>query len=199
MKRFIKSCTPTYKIADTQDEFDQIHRLNYETFVQEIPQHPRNPDGVLVDKFHEENTYLVCLDGDTLAGMLAVRGKRPFSLDAKLPNLDTYLPPCHSVCEIRLLAVRKEYRFTVVFSRLAAFMAAFCGEKEYDMVVISGTVRQIKLYRHIGFTPFGPVVGTPEAHYQPMYMAVAPEAVERLLKTADRSSSSSFGKVDSDS
>jgi len=179
-------CSLTYKIAGMQEEFDQIHRLNYETFVQEIPQHPRNPDGVLVDKFHKENTYLVCLDGDTLVGMLAVRGKRPFSLDAKLPNLDTYLPPCRSVCEIRLLAIRKGYRFTAVFSRLAAFMAAFCRERGYDMAVISGTVRQLKLYRHIGFTPFGPVVGTPEARYQPMYMAVRPEAVERLLKTVDR-------------
>ena len=47
------------KIATTAAEFSAIASLNYATFVEEIPQHPRNPDQVLVDKFHAENTYLV--------------------------------------------------------------------------------------------------------------------------------------------
>jgi len=48
-----------YKVAATADEFEQIHRLNYQTFVGEIPQHSPNPEGRLVDKFHAENTYLI--------------------------------------------------------------------------------------------------------------------------------------------
>ena len=28
-----------YKIANTQEEYEQIFKLNYETFVDEIPQH----------------------------------------------------------------------------------------------------------------------------------------------------------------
>ena len=34
--------TLLYKIADTPTEFEQIHALNYRTFVEEIPQHERN-------------------------------------------------------------------------------------------------------------------------------------------------------------
>jgi N-acyl-L-homoserine lactone synthetase len=84
-------------------EFDQIHRLNYRTFVEEIPpQHPSNPEKLLIDKFHDENTYFICLDGTRLVGMVAVRGKRPFSLDEKVADLDAHLPTAASVCEIHL-------------------------------------------------------------------------------------------------
>ena len=52
------------KIADTGDEFDRIARLNYATFVEEIPQHQSNPDRALVDKFHQENTYFIAKEGE---------------------------------------------------------------------------------------------------------------------------------------
>src|SRR5437588_8616173 len=99
-----------FKFATEDWEFEQIHRLNYKTFVEEIPQHQASPSHRLVDKFHSENTYLICLCGQKLAGMLAVRGTRPFSLDQKLPNLDSLLPAGRKTCEIRLLAIEKKYR-----------------------------------------------------------------------------------------
>jgi len=78
-----------FKIAAEEWEFEAIHSLNYKTFVEEIPQHQHSGEKRLVDKFHRENTYLICLDGDRLVGMLAMRGNRPFSLDSKLPNAAT--------------------------------------------------------------------------------------------------------------
>jgi len=159
-----------FKIATEPREFEQIHRLNYRTFVEEIPQHPLNSDGRLVDKFHDENTYVICLTGKRVVGMLCVRASRPFSLDAKVANLDSYLPAGCRACEFRLLAVEAAHRTGAVFLGLLRNMAAFCFEQGYDLAVISGTVRQAKLYRHIGFVPFGPLVGTPEALFQPMYL-----------------------------
>ena len=99
-----------FKFAAEDWEFEQIHRLNYRTFVEEIPQHTASPGQRLVDKFHAENTYLIGLAGKKLVGMLAVRGNRPFSLDQKLANLDSYLPANRKICEIRLLAVEKKFR-----------------------------------------------------------------------------------------
>jgi N-acyl-L-homoserine lactone synthetase len=90
--------TLVYKIAETEAEFEQIHRLNYQTFVEEIPQHAPSPERRLVDKFHAENTYLIALVDGELAGMLAVRDRRPFSLDQKLPDLDAHLPPGRLIC-----------------------------------------------------------------------------------------------------
>ena len=55
-----------FKLADDSAEFEAIHRLNYRTFVEEIPQHPPNEAKRLVDRFHAENTYAICLDGDEL-------------------------------------------------------------------------------------------------------------------------------------
>ena len=59
-----------FKIANEEWEFEAIHRLNYKTFVEEIPQHARNPEQRLVDKLHAENTYAICLSGDRLVGMV---------------------------------------------------------------------------------------------------------------------------------
>ena len=80
------------KVATEAWEFEQIHQLNYRTFVEEIPQHAPNPEGRLVDRFHAENRYVIVLHGRELVGMVAIRHQRPFSLDSKVPNLDAHLP-----------------------------------------------------------------------------------------------------------
>lgn len=161
-----------FKIASEDWEFEQIHQLNYKTFVEEIPQHQPSTTPRLVDKFHAENTYLICLCADQLVGMMAVRGNRPFSLDQKLPKLDEYLPQRQKPCEIRLLAVEKEFRSGQVFRGLLGLLWQHGLDRGYDLAVISGTTRQTKLYRHLGFTPFGPLLGTNDAQFQPMYITL---------------------------
>jgi len=159
-----------FKIAEHDWEFEQIHKLNYATFVEEIPQHEANQEKMLIDRFHKENTYVICLNGDNLVGMIAIRSKRPFSLEEKLDDLDSCLPPARSICEIRLLAVRKSYRYQRVFYRLLAKAVQYCEEQGHDLAIISGASSQQRLYNHMGFLPFGPVVGRAEAPFQPMYL-----------------------------
>jgi len=161
-----------FKIATEDWELEAIHRLNYKTFVEEIPQHANNPEQRLVDKFHLENTYAICLSGGQLVGMVAGRGHRPFSLDQKIPNLQTFLPEGRTVLEVRLLSVEKDFRNGFVFSRLVGLLAQHFKERGFDLAIISGTVRQLKLYKHLGFVPFGPVVGAGEAQFQPMYLTL---------------------------
>jgi hypothetical protein len=38
-----------YKLADSVEELQKIYRLNYQTFVEEIPQHTQNATQQLVD------------------------------------------------------------------------------------------------------------------------------------------------------
>ena len=161
-----------FKIASEESEFDLIFRLNYKTFVEEIPQHPPNPEKRLVDRFHHENAYLIALDADQLIGMMAVRDQRPFSLDEKLGNIDRYLPPGRKICEIRLLSVLPSHRNGMVFQGLLKLLLEYGKSQRYNLAVISGTVRQQKLYKHLGFVPFGPLVGSKEAEYQPMYLTL---------------------------
>jgi aspartate aminotransferase-like enzyme/GNAT superfamily N-acetyltransferase len=177
----------TFKVATDHGELEQIHRLNYRTFVEEIPQHAPNERGELVDRFDRENAYVVCRRGERVLGMIAVRGVRPFSLDAKIDDLDAHLPPNRRICEIRLLAVEPEHRTGVIFRGLVTELMAYCLRAGFDTVVISGTTRQLKLYRHLGFVAFGPMVGSGDAPYQPMYLtreAFEPRAVAFLRPEA---------------
>ena len=160
-----------YRIA-TPDDDDAIHRLNYATFVEEIPQHPTNVEQRLVDRFHAENTYSLCIAAGELVGMVCGRCERPFSLDAKVADLDRHLPPHRRLVEIRLLAIERPYRKTTVFVNLVGLLARHFVMRGCDLAVISGTVRQRALYEHLGFEPFGARVGPAGAEYQPMYLTL---------------------------
>lgn len=190
----MKSDAPLrFKIATEECEFEAIHRLNYKTFVEEIPQHERNAEQRLVDKFHAENTYAIALAGDQLVGMVCGRSKRPFSLDKKVPDLDSHLPAGYKVLEVRLLSVEKQFRNGFVFAKLVGMLAQHFKDQGFDMAIISGTTRQVRLYKHLGFVPFGPLVGAGDAQFQPMYLtlekfiqmakALAPPdaAIEKIL------------------
>lgn len=186
-----------FKIAEQPWEIEAVHALNYKTFVEEIPQHQPNDEKKLEDKFHAENTYIVCVDEGRriLAGMIAYRDQRPFSLDSKLDNLDTYLPEGYKACEIRLLAVDEKFRYTRISQGLIAQLVLHAIDCGRDLFVISGTVRQIKLYKYLGFIPFGPLVGTEEAQYQPMCATL--DAYTEL-KTRSRSFANEPAGLDND-
>ena len=161
----------TFKVASEPWEFDQIHRLNYKTFVEEIPQHQANPDGKLIDRFHATNIYFIALAERRLVGMVSCHFDRPFSLDQKVEGLESYLPKdAKNICEVRLLATDKEHRGGRVFFGLIATLVQYLVDEGCDLALISGTTRQLKLYRHMGFEHFGPLVGTPDAMYQPMFL-----------------------------
>ncbi|MGE6960632.1 aminotransferase class V-fold PLP-dependent enzyme [Bacillus thuringiensis] len=163
-----------YKVADQDWEFESIHKLNYKTFVEEIPQHEETKDRFRIDRFHEENTYLICLDEDKLVGMVAVRGKRPFSLDYKISNLDVYLQEHgEKVYEIRLLSVEREYRNGRALLGLIRFLHRYLLLNGYELALISATTRELPLYEQMGFKAFHTLVGTEEAAFQPMYVTPA--------------------------
>ena len=186
-----------FKIAEHPWEIEAVCALNYKTFVEEIPQHDPNRERKLTDKFHEENTYIICVNEERqeLAGMVAFRDKRPFSLDQKLDNLDSYLPEGRSLCEIRLLAVEEKYRYSRITQGLIAHLVEYAGDRGSDLFLISGTVRQIKLYKYLGFTPFGPLVGSEDAQFQPMY---APIEAYDDLKQRSRSFAKSTPELAND-
>ncbi|MCZ2259123.1 aminotransferase class V-fold PLP-dependent enzyme [Sporosarcina sp. G11-34] len=160
-----------YKIAETPLEFEQIHQLNYETFVEEIPQHERNSSRALMDKFHDENTYIICKKEGRVIGMLAIRSKRPFSLDGKIGEIEGHLSfNVENPVEIRLLSIEKKYRNGRAFLGLTQALVGYCLKVGYDSAFISGTVREQKLYGQLGFMPFAHLTGKAGAEFQPMYL-----------------------------
>ena len=162
----------TITVPSTDSEFEQIHKLNYTTFVDEIPQHQGNDQKVLIDKFHDKNKYIIAKDEHQVIAMVSYSLERPFSLDEKINNLDTYLPAYTKLAEVRLLAVDKSERKKMTTYLLLKKLCEELMKENVDTAVISGTTRELKLYAKIGFIPFGNVVGTHEATYQPMFITL---------------------------
>jgi aspartate aminotransferase-like enzyme/RimJ/RimL family protein N-acetyltransferase len=161
-----------FRVARGERELEQLHTLHYRAFVEEIPQHPRNEARLHVDRFHDDNVYVVAVDGDSVVGSLALRTRRPFSLDHKLPDLDRYLPPDRRTCEVRLLNIVPEHRRGGVLPGLLSALMDYAEAERIDAAVISATTRQLRLYGRLGFEPFGPLVGTAEAPFQPMFLTI---------------------------
>jgi len=158
-----------FKPLTNDSELDQVHRLIYRTFVEEIPQHAPNPEKKRLDPFLERSRCFVACDGDTVAGMITLLPDRPFSLDAKLPGLDRFLPRHVNACEIRLLAIEQDRRKGLIFRGLMRELLRHARDAGHDLGLISATDRELGLYRHMGFVAFGPLLGTPEARFQGMY------------------------------
>lgn len=153
----------------TEDwEREAIHRLNHEAFAIEVGQHDRRDDGRLIDRFDAQNTYFADFEDREIQGMIALRGDRPFSLDGKLADLDAYLPAGRRVCEVRLLYVRPPHRNGPLCAQLIGALVHEGRQRGYDIAVISGIMKQQRLYQHLGFAPIGPLVGTPPVLFQPM-------------------------------
>jgi len=176
-----------FKIAETREEFDQINKLNYKTFLEEIQQHPQNPKKYLVDKFHTENTYIICLENGIVIAMVSVRGNRPFSLDEKVQGLDSFFHADFKPCEIRLLSIESNRRSGRILQGLLTKLALVCIKKGFDIALISGIVAQEKLYLRLGFLPFGDPVKNGQVYYQPMFKKLEDlthEWAEKFLKDA---------------
>ena len=176
------------RLATPADD-DAIHALNYRTFVEDIPQHAPNAERRLVDRFHRDNVYAVYERHGRVVGMVSGRTQRPFSLDEKLGGVDAYLPSGCTPVEIRLLAVEPAYRASRVFAQLVGHITRHFLGLGYNLGIMSGTTRQLRLYRHLGFQPFGPLIGTELAPYQPMYIAAEtvltwPDAMLPITGTA---------------
>ncbi len=159
-----------YGLATCSADIESIHRLNYRAFVEEIPQHPPNAERRLVDRFHAQNTYVLAKRDAEVIGMVCLRGERPFSLEAKLPNIEDGLPPASRICELRLLYVIPEMRRSAVFYGLASTLFDQAIARGFDLAIVSATLREMRLYQHLGFVAFGPEVGSAAARYQPMWL-----------------------------
>src|SRR5689334_14643924 len=93
-----------FKPAETDDEMEQIHRLNHRIFAEEVGQHARTVDGRLVDKFHGRNRYFIASHRGELVGMISAHGGPEFSIASRL-NDPGILKSLRAPLEIRLLAI----------------------------------------------------------------------------------------------
>ncbi|MBI1917630.1 MAG: aminotransferase class V-fold PLP-dependent enzyme [Planctomycetes bacterium] len=162
-----------FKRAETDDEFDQIHALNYRTFVGEIPQHADTGTGRLVDKFHHKNTYFIALQDTEVVGMVSVHGQPPFSIADRLPDPGLLERPGTRPLEVRLLAIKSEKRHSVVYSGLVWTLFRYAQDVGATHLFISGVQERLSLYEQLGFERIGPPVQGGRAVFIPMAVRVS--------------------------
>jgi aspartate aminotransferase-like enzyme len=168
-----------FKFADTDAELEQVHALNYRTFVQEIPQHHDTGSGRLVDKFHHKNRYIIGVKDTQLLGMLCVHDQAPFSIASRMPDPSLLSRSDLKPLEVRLLAVEPCERAGPVPTGLVWQLFLHAREHGYTHLFISGVTDQLHLYTHIGFEPLGPPVGDGSARFVPMWVPV--EKIEHTM------------------
>lgn len=162
-----------YKRAESAAEFEQIHAINYATFVREIPQHRDSGEGRLVDKFHDRNLYFIALRGDKVVGMLAVNDQPPFSIASRLPDPSILTVRGLRPLEVRLLAVLPEERGGVVFAGLACSVLQHVRSSGHTHLFISGFENRLPLYEGLGFQALGAAVGPEGSRFVPMCLTVS--------------------------
>lgn len=173
-----------FKRAETKQEFDQIHRLNHRTFVEEIPQHQPTLDGVLVDKFHHKNSYLIVLREDRLVGMLSVHDEPPFSVTDRLADPAILYQAGERPLEVRLLAIEPAERNSTMFFGLIYSLYEYAQKNGNTHLVISGVEGRVNLYERLGFSPLGPAVRCGEAAFVPMVLTIGrlPVKLQKVKK-----------------
>jgi predicted N-acetyltransferase YhbS len=172
----------SFKRAETDDDFEQIHRLNYRTFVEELGQHPPTGGGRLVDKFHEKNVYFVALTAGQAVGMISAHDQAPFSIADRLVEPALLDRPGIKPLEVRLLAVEHEHRAGLVLAGLLWSMFEFANRR-YTDVFISGVVERAGMYERLGFRALGPAVRCGMAEFIPMSLKLPVEPrIERLAQ-----------------
>jgi aspartate aminotransferase-like enzyme len=171
-----------FKWAETAEEFEQIHRLNYRTFVGEIPQYPDPGTGQLIDKFHHKNRYLVALKDGRVVGMASAHDEPPFSVTDRLSDPSLIERAGMRPLEVRLLAIEPAERNTSMFAGFSWALYNHAQETNHTHVVISGVAQRVKLYERVGFVALGPAVPCGGASFVPMMLTVGqlPKRVQQL-------------------
>jgi aspartate aminotransferase-like enzyme len=171
-----------FKRAETRQEFEQIHALNFRTFVTEIPQHPDPGTGQLIDKFHDKNLYFIVVEDDRVVGMVSSHDRPPFSIADRLSDSGILQKPGIRPLEVRLLAIEPDKRSSNLFFGLLWVLYDYAERNGYTHMYMSGFEERVPLYRQLGFEQLGPAVPCGQAAFVPMVLTMGqlPARVERI-------------------
>jgi aspartate aminotransferase-like enzyme len=161
-----------FKRAETSQELEEIHRLNYRTFVGEVPQHPDPGNGRLVDKFHDKNVYFIAVHDGQIVAMVSAHDQPPFSVADRLSDPGILQRPGTRPLEVRLLAIVPGWRRSRVLPGLLWVLLEFARNSGHTHMYISGLHDRVTLYQHLGFRSLGPAVPCGTVAFVPMVLSL---------------------------
>ncbi len=172
-----------FREARTAEEIDQLQRLNYRTFSEELGQHEPRADGVLVDRFHGSNRYFVAAERGAVIGMISLNLTPPFSVEKRLPQGVEVKDVAARPCEVRLLAIEPEARGGLVMAGLFWQVFAEARRNGRSHMLISGVTGRGAMYQALGFRALGPAVAEGHASFVPMALDLSDAS---LLQKSER-------------
>jgi len=177
-----------FKLAETPQELEDVHRLLYQTFVVEIPRYDDPGTDYLVDKYHDRNLYFVALCNGRVCGMAAVHDQPPFSVAAALDDPDVLHRLSRRLLEVRIFAVEPRERFGLVFAGVAWSIHEYAKSSGYRQIVISGLAGREPMYERLGFLRLGPPRLRGSEHFVPMALDLSrlPKKVKQDLQRWNR-------------
>jgi predicted N-acetyltransferase YhbS len=175
----------TVKLAETEQEYLGIRRLNHQTFAEELGQHETAADELLVDRFEHKSRYLIATHAGAVVGMVAIHDQPPFSISQRLPDASLLERLPGRKLEVRLLAIDPAHRNRMVFAALLCNMIGLAIGEGYQTLLISGIVERESIYRRFGFTPLGPPALSGKARYIPMLLRIE-DLPEKIRKDIQR-------------
>ena len=171
-----------FKQAESCGEIEQIHRLNHCIFAEEVGQHAKTADGLLIDKFHSRNRYFIATSDGRLVGMVSVHDGPDFSIASRLSD-KSVLAHLRAPLEVRLLAVLPEFRKRSILAGLFWQVFHYAQDRRYSDLLISGITERVPMYIKLGFRPMGPPIGDGAAAFLPMRMSVEPSNTRLQIKS----------------
>lgn len=153
----------------SQEDRKQIYHIRYQTYSLELGQHEENEVGMLTDALDAYNEYLVCKDGDTVAGFVSITPPgRQLSLD-KYRNRDTLRFLYENAYEVRILTVTPEYRGRRMADQLLSAAADYVISKNGSLILAIGRLDLMKYYQKCGFRAIDEIYRSGSARFQLMF------------------------------
>lgn len=156
-------------------DFEAIHKFNHEVFSSELQQHATNDAATLIDKHHDRNTYFVARKQNQIIGMVCITkpGADGFSVQQKMTNPASINKYFDTGVELRLLAVKREYRGSNVMWKLLRAVVKEVLEKNIQIAFISGIESRIAMYEKMGFVAIDKPCKSGKQSFVPMQMTFA--------------------------
>ncbi|UDQ98757.1 GNAT family N-acetyltransferase [Lentisphaerota bacterium WC36G] len=176
----------TVRPPSNKDEILQLCKLNHQVFANELRLHHNQDNGILIDKFHQKNSYIGAWKDNTAIGMICTHSEEPFSAVERFKNIIKKYIIDGATAEIRLFALQKKYRKN---SKLAVLLGTKLfkelAKQNIQRIIISGISQQQEFYEHIGFKTVGDAVQEEYAAFFPM-IANPQEVLDRYKSVTTR-------------
>ena len=160
----------------TEEDFAALWEFNYRIFAAELKMRPENPEGFLVDKFHNKNIYRAAKgrDNGSIIGMISAHWQPPYSAEDHFGSAAVMPPDTGKLGEIRLFSVAPQCRKTAVTTSLGITLLEELAKHGVTEVVISGISVQKKFYERLGFQVIGEPVPAGDTLLYPMRTRLQP-------------------------